>query len=143
MLQLLRRYDWYISAARSTKLITRYINPEIWNSDLLHGYEQDTENWIKFHFRRNFFHTNFQVSLTYGSIVYFIFIFNLIHYSLPSTYRVLSQRPHDKDICRGGEYHRLHEQFRPPDDGPVRPEKFRGKRIADIVCRRKRIVYHF
>ena len=41
----------------------------------------------------------------------------------------------------GGEYHRLHVQFRPPDDGPVRPETCRGKRIADTVCRRKRIVY--
>jgi len=54
---------------------------------------------------------------------------------------VLSQRPHDKDICRGGEYHGLHVQFGPPDDGPVRPETCRGKRIADTVCRRKRIVY--
>jgi len=53
----------------------------------------------------------------------------------------LSQRPHDKDICRGGEYHRLHAQFRPPDDGPVRPETCSGKRIADTVCRRKRMVY--
>jgi len=42
---------------------------------------------------------------------------------------------------RGGEYHRLHVQFRPPDDGPMRPETCRGKRIADIVRRRKRIVY--
>jgi len=33
------------------------------------------------------------------------------------------------------------KQFRPPDDGPVRPETCRGKRIADTVCRRKRIVY--
>jgi len=41
----------------------------------------------------------------------------------------------------GGEYHRLHVQFRPSDDGPVRPETCRGKRIADTVCRRKRIVY--
>jgi len=55
--------------------------------------------------------------------------------------RVLSQRPQDKDICRGGEYHRLHVQFRPPDDGPMRPETCRGKRTADTVCRRKRIVY--
>ena len=54
---------------------------------------------------------------------------------------VLSQRPHDKDICRGEEYHRLHVQFRPSDDGPVRPETCRGKRIADTVCRRKRIVH--
>ena len=53
---------------------------------------------------------------------------------------VLSQRPHDKDICRGGEYHRLHVQFRPPDDGPVRRETCRGKRIADVVCRRKNSV---
>ena len=52
---------------------------------------------------------------------------------------VLSQRPHDKDVCRGGEYHRLHVQFRPPDDGPVRPETCRGKRIADIVCRQKTV----
>jgi len=44
---------------------------------------------------------------------------------------------HDKDVCRGGEYHRLHVQFRPPDDGSVRPETCRGKRIADIVRRRK------
>ena len=51
--------------------------------------------------------------------------------------RVLSQRPHDKDICTGGEYHRLQVQFRTPDDGPVRPEICRGKRIADIVRRRK------
>ena len=51
---------------------------------------------------------------------------------------VLSQRPHDKDICRGGEYHRLHVQFIPPDDGPVRPETCRGKRIADIVRRQKK-----
>jgi len=48
-------------------------------------------------------------------------------------------RPHDKDVCRGGEYHRLHVQFRPPDDGPVRPETFRGKRIAEIVRRRKTV----
>ena len=53
---------------------------------------------------------------------------------------VLSQRPHDKEFCRGGEYHRLHVQFRPPDDGPVRPETCRGKRIADIVRRRKNSV---
>ena len=52
--------------------------------------------------------------------------------------RVLSQRPHDKDICRGGEYHRLHVQFRPPDDGPVRPETCRGKKIADIVRSQKK-----
>jgi len=44
-------------------------------------------------------------------------------------------------LCRGGEYHRLHVQFRPPDDGPVRPETCRGRGIADTVCRRKRIVY--
>jgi len=49
-------------------------------------------------------------------------------------------RMHDKDVCRGGEYHRLHVQFRPPDDGPVRPETYRGKRIADIVRRRKNSV---
>jgi len=54
--------------------------------------------------------------------------------------KVLSQRPHDEDVCRGGEYHRLHVQFRPPDDGPVRPETCRGKRIADIVRRRKNSV---
>jgi len=54
---------------------------------------------------------------------------------------VLSQWPHDKDICRGGEYHWLHVQFRPPDDGPVRPETCRGKRTADIISRRKRKVY--
>jgi len=48
------------------------------------------------------------------------------------------ERTHDKDICRGGEYHRLHVQFRPPDDGPVRPETCRGKRIADIVRRREK-----
>jgi len=39
----------------------------------------------------------------------------------------------------GGEYHRLHVQFRPPDDGPVRHETCRGKRIADIVRRRKTV----
>ena len=50
----------------------------------------------------------------------------------------VSQLPHDKDICRGGEYHRLHVQFRPPDDRPVRPETCRGKKIADIVRRQKR-----
>ena len=59
----------------------------------------------------------------------------------PAQTTVLSQRPHDKDICRGGEYHRLHAQFRPPDDGPVRPETCRGKRIADIVRRQKKAVY--
>ena len=53
---------------------------------------------------------------------------------------ILSQRPHDKDICREGEYHRLHVQFRPPDDGPVRPETCRGKTIADSVRRRKNSV---
>ena len=106
----------------------------------------------------------------YRSSFLFFYISNSIHYSLPSTYStcyplsstcfrphrpiirrsklymqpcawVLSQRPHDKDICRGGEYHRLHVQFRPPDDGSVRPETCRGKRIAGTVCRRKRIVY--
>jgi len=41
-------------------------------------------------------------------------------------------------MCRGGEYHRLHVQFRPPDDGPVRPETCRGKRIADVVRRREK-----
>jgi len=41
----------------------------------------------------------------------------------------------------GGEYHRLHVQFRSPDDGRVRPETCRGKRIAEIICRRKRKVY--
>jgi len=50
---------------------------------------------------------------------------------------VLSQRPYDKDICRGGEYHRLHVQFRPPDDGPVRPETYRGKKTAVIVRKQK------
>ena len=54
--------------------------------------------------------------------------------------RTLSQRPHDKDICRGGQYHRLHVQFRPPDDGPVRPETCRGKRMAHSVRRRKNSV---
>jgi len=40
--------------------------------------------------------------------------------------------------CRGGgEYHRLHVQFRPPDDGPVRPETCRGKKIAVIVRKQK------
>jgi len=48
-------------------------------------------------------------------------------------------RPHDKDICRGGEYHRLHVQFRPPDDGTLRPETCRGKKIADIVRRQKAV----
>jgi len=52
---------------------------------------------------------------------------------------VLSQRPHDKDICRGKEYHRLHVQFRPPDDGPVRPETCRGKKIAAIVRKQKAV----
>jgi hypothetical protein len=52
---------------------------------------------------------------------------------------VLSQWPHDKDTGRGGEYHRLHVQFRPPDDGPVRPETRRGN--PDTVYRQKRIVY--
>ena len=42
------------------------------------------------------------------------------------------------DICRGGEYHRLHVQFRPPDDGPVRPEICRGKKIAVIVRKQKK-----
>jgi hypothetical protein len=56
------------------------------------------------------------------------------------TVRVLSQRPHDKDICRGGEYHRLHVQFRPPVDGPVRPETCRGKKIAVIVRKQKNSV---
>ena len=51
-----------------------------------------------------------------------------------------SQRAHDKDICRGGEYHRLHVQFRPPDDGPVRPETCRGKRITDIVRKQKQCI---
>ena len=44
---------------------------------------------------------------------------------------VWPQRPHDKDICRGGEYHRLHVQFRPPDDGPVRPETCRDPAIYE------------
>ena len=48
--------------------------------------------------------------------------------------------PHDKDICKGGEYHRLHVQFRPPDDGPVRPETCRGKKIADIVRKKKQCI---
>ena len=51
------------------------------------------------------------------------------------------KRPHDKDICRGGENHRLNVQFRAPDDGPVRPETCRGKKIADIVRRQKKAVY--
>jgi len=38
------------------------------------------------------------------------------------------------------EYHRLHVQFRPPYDGPVRPETCRGKNIADIVRIRKNSV---
>ena len=49
-------------------------------------------------------------------------------------------RPHDKDIYRGGEYHRLHVQFRPPDDGPVRPETCRGKKIAVIVRKKKQCI---
>jgi len=53
---------------------------------------------------------------------------------------VWSLRKDDKDICREGEYHRLHVQFRPPDDGPVRPETRRGKRLADTVRRRKNSV---
>ena len=55
----------------------------------------------------------------------------------PSADVCLSQRPHDKDICRGAEYHRLHVQFRPPDDGPVKPETSRGKKIAVIVRKQK------
>jgi len=46
-------------------------------------------------------------------------------------------RPHDKDICRGGEYHRLLVQFRPPDDGPVRPETCSGKKTTVIVRKQK------
>ena len=65
---------------------------------------------------------------------------NFIERSFEYSKKVLSQRPHDKDICRWGEYHRLYVQFRPPDDGPVRPETCRGKRIADIVRRRKNSV---
>ena len=53
---------------------------------------------------------------------------------------VHSQRPHDKDICRGGEYHRLLVQFRPPDDGPVRPEKCRGKKTT-VIVRKQKAVY--
>ena len=45
-----------------------------------------------------------------------------------------------KTSAEGREYHRLHVQFRPPDDGPMRPETCRGKRIADIVRRRKNSV---
>ena len=63
---------------------------------------------------------------------------NFVEHSFEYSKKFLSQRPHDKDICRGGEYHRLHVQFRPPDDGPLRPETCRGKRIADIVRRRKK-----
>jgi len=36
-------------------------------------------------------------------------------------------------------YHRLHVQFIPLDDGSVRPETCRGRRIADIVRRRKTV----
>jgi len=55
----------------------------------------------------------------------------------PAKTTVLSQRPHDKDICRGGEYHRLLVQFRTPDDGPVRPETCRGKKTTVIVRKQK------
>jgi hypothetical protein len=41
---------------------------------------------------------------------------------------ILPQRPHEKDTGRGEKYHWLHVQFRPPDDGPVKPETCRGKR---------------
>ena len=64
----------------------------------------------------------------------------MVQQNMQAQTAVLSQLPHDKDICRGGEYHWLHVQFRPPDDGPVRPETCRGKRIADIVRRRKNSV---
>jgi len=37
----------------------------------------------------------------------------------------------------GGEYHRLLVQFRPPDDGPVRPETCRGKKTTVIVRKQK------
>jgi len=37
----------------------------------------------------------------------------------------------------GGEYHRLHVQFGPPDDGTVRPETCRGKKITVIVRKQK------
>jgi len=46
-------------------------------------------------------------------------------------------RPYDKDICRGGKYHRLLVQFRPPDDGAVRPETCRGKKTTVIVRKQK------
>ena len=71
----------------------------------------------------------------------FVWVFSDTLAKKPAQTVVLSQRPHDKDICRGGEYHRPHVQFRHPDDGPVRPETCRAKRIADIVRRRKSIVY--
>jgi len=98
----------------------------------------------------------------------FFLISNSIHYSLPSTYSIcypLSStffRPHRPIIRRSKlymqpvvlfpsadvfvvrplrKYHWLHVQFKPPDDGPVRPETCRGKRITDIICRRKRKVY--
>ena len=53
---------------------------------------------------------------------------------------VLSHRPHDKDICRGGEYYRLLVQFRPPDDGPVRPETCRGKKTTVIGRKKKQCI---
>jgi len=46
----------------------------------------------------------------------------------------------DKSRKSGGEYHRPHVQFRPPDDGPVRPETCRGKKIA-VIVRNKKAVY--
>ena len=43
-----------------------------------------------------------------------------------------------KASAESGEYHRLRVQFGPPDDGPVRPETCRGKRITDTVRRREK-----
>ena len=46
-------------------------------------------------------------------------------------------RPSRKESFLNG---RTTKTFGPPDDGPVRPETCRGKRIADIVRRRKNSV---
>ena len=76
----------------------------------------------------------------------FIFLyFQLDTLFFPSTYNIcypLSStcfRPHRPIIRRSKLYMQPVVQFRPPDDGPLRPETCRGKRIADIARRRKTV----
>jgi hypothetical protein len=95
--------------------------------------------YILFTVHLNLFYLNFQLDTLFSS-VYIQCLDSLchswhtkigvtLHIYGPNTV-LISTKLAEKasNFLSGGEYHWLHVEFRPPDDGAVRPETCKGKR---------------